>query len=305
MRKILLGAFALCAAMAVNAQTETGYASSDVTDNLTAYLPAGTVLNDGTYITWSIGVGDTYKKGGASATVAINSDNVKFAGVTGSTNPSTIGEDGTTITSCNGKTTEIPDTGTVYNLAAHSDGYLYVLGKVSTSKPCIVWKDGKRIPYVWVADDSANQAVISFDLSDKADLDEDGAVSDSYEILQPDEYVGFDKGYSEDCQASVIKFAVEADHTYSVCLTGSKFAMGAYYYDQTGNATITYDETDDDGNVTHSYTLLSEGETTGINSAAVVATKIADNAIYNLAGQRVSKASKGVFVVNGKKILVK
>jgi len=45
------------------------------------------------------------------------------------------------------------------------------------------------------------------------------------------------------------------------------------------------------------------GDATSIN--AVATTKKVDNVLYNLAGQRVVKAQKGLYIVNGKKVLVK
>ena len=38
---------------------------------------------------------------------------------------------------------------------------------------------------------------------------------------------------------------------------------------------------------------------------AVETTETESKAIYNLAGQRVSKMQKGIYIVNGKKVLVK
>lgn len=46
-------------------------------------------------------------------------------------------------------------------------------------------------------------------------------------------------------------------------------------------------------------------ETTGVNEAVVKGEKIANSAFFNLNGQRVSKPTKGLYVVNGKKIMVK
>lgn len=45
--------------------------------------------------------------------------------------------------------------------------------------------------------------------------------------------------------------------------------------------------------------LVVEGESTGITSAVAES----NNAIYNIAGQRVEKAGKGLFIINGKKVL--
>ena len=46
-----------------------------------------------------------------------------------------------------------------------------------------------------------------------------------------------------------------------------------------------------------------DGETTGIN--AVEASKAADNAFYTLQGVRVAKPSKGLYIMGGKKVIVK
>ena len=47
------------------------------------------------------------------------------------------------------------------------------------------------------------------------------------------------------------------------------------------------------------------GETTGIDNAQLAAGNKADGAVYNLAGQRVSKPTRGLYIVNGKKVVVK
>ena len=46
-------------------------------------------------------------------------------------------------------------------------------------------------------------------------------------------------------------------------------------------------------------------EATGINSVQGSAFKVQDSAIFNLAGQRMSKMQKGINIVNGKKVIVK
>ena len=52
------------------------------------------------------------------------------------------------------------------------------------------------------------------------------------------------------------------------------------------------------------FTLVFEDETTGITETRT-ATREEIEAIFNLAGQRMSRMHKGVNIVNGKKILVK
>jgi hypothetical protein len=55
---------------------------------------------------------------------------------------------------------------------------------------------------------------------------------------------------------------------------------------------------------TAGFSLFGDGEATGI-SATLKDNGEKDNTIYNLNGQRVSKPTKGLYIVNGKKTMVK
>ena len=47
------------------------------------------------------------------------------------------------------------------------------------------------------------------------------------------------------------------------------------------------------------------GETTGINSLTPNPSPMGEGSVYNLNGQRVAQPTKGLYIVNGKKIVVK
>ena len=47
-----------------------------------------------------------------------------------------------------------------------------------------------------------------------------------------------------------------------------------------------------------------EGEATGVNEVKEV-NEVNDNSWYNLAGQRVAQPTKGLYIVNGKKVIIK
>ena len=51
--------------------------------------------------------------------------------------------------------------------------------------------------------------------------------------------------------------------------------------------------------------LTIGNETTGINSIENGTLKIENGEVYNLAGQRVSQPTKGLYIVNGKKVIIK
>lgn len=53
------------------------------------------------------------------------------------------------------------------------------------------------------------------------------------------------------------------------------------------------------------FTFNFDGVATGVNAIAKGQEATANGQIFNLAGQRVSKAQKGLYIVNGKKVLVK
>ena len=57
-------------------------------------------------------------------------------------------------------------------------------------------------------------------------------------------------------------------------------------------------------NATEAPTFSIDGTTTGIEEITPASTT-ADGKVYNLAGQRVNKATKGLYIINGKKVLVK
>ena len=81
------------------------------------------------------------------------------------------------------------------------------------------------------------------------------------------------------------------------------------YYIQWGIGSYTtfgiYPEAQDGAVMPYLYKLVSDGSTDGITSVTVSSDKTADSdaPIYNLAGQRVSKDTKGILIQNGKKFI--
>ena len=72
-----------------------------------------------------------------------------------------------------------------------------------------------------------------------------------------------------------------------------------------GAATITasYEETDEYKGGSVSYSLIVSGEVTSIESSRF--SKQADGKIFSIGGQQVSKAYRGIAIINGKKYYVK
>ena len=54
------------------------------------------------------------------------------------------------------------------------------------------------------------------------------------------------------------------------------------------------------------FALSLDGETTGIDALLIDNGQLTiDNAVYNLNGQRVMNPAKGLYIVNGRKVVVK
>ena len=86
---------------------------------------------------------------------------------------------------------------------------------------------------------------------------------------------------------------------------GDYFLSGSKIFKSSGSTTIkgTRAYLKNKGNA-QSVKLFIDGITTSIDALGVEPAAN-DGAIYNLAGQRVEKAQKGLYIVNGKKVLVK
>jgi hypothetical protein len=53
----------------------------------------------------------------------------------------------------------------------------------------------------------------------------------------------------------------------------------------------------------HIYFIDAEQDEATLTSINTVKSNVMNNAIYNLNGQKVSKAQKGLFIINGKKVV--
>lgn len=104
------------------------------------------------------------------------------------------------------------------------------------------------------------------------------------------------------------EIATSSEGSYNYVLATQNKVQGFY------QVTSAYTMTQDGKAYLHTTTALAaeaaaapawiiEGDVTGIES--VTRETITDNAYYNLAGQRVAQPTKGLYIVNGKKVIVK
>ena len=109
-------------------------------------------------------------------------------------------------------------------------------------------------------------------------------------------------------KASVSEVSLEGGSTnpYRYIL-GNDNGIGFYYVNENRKSAAgkAYLESDDDlkpANGARVSWIFEDQETTGINS---VKSASLENEVYNLNGQRVNNATRGLYIVNGKKVIMK
>lgn len=283
MKKLLLSAVTLFAAISVNAQ-EVGQIDPDglgiTSDDVS--VAGGTVLAQMTSVTMYCGADDTYKcpssTGGGISKISFD-DNVVdgTVGIQGNTNPKDI-DGGTPST-----TLIQPASGAFFTFDVAADGYLYVVGKISSNKSYTVFEEGTCIGYTLAfADNSGSFDAVNFITIDN-DAEDDGVpyvtTANTYYnsnggILWPERILG--ECTSETDLSSwttigksgmgYIVFPVYEDCEYRVNANGSKLTCSGFYFSTTEATSIV--GLDADGN---DYVTFVGGSSTGINSVAVAA----------------------------------
>lgn len=311
MKKFLLSAAAIFAAMSINAQEYCAFNADENSDFAALGLSGdaisvdgGSVIGKTDHITATIGADDSYKSSSLGS-VVVNGTSMN-GGLQGSTNPKDA--DGTPPAN----SLLAPVSGAFYVFEATADGYLYVFHKASSNKSYTVFEEGSPIGYTFAAvgDGDRLGAVYGYTLTGTLEIEGVGGYLQASDltggIMQWAEkiFLNYD-GESEWTNVakggmSVIKFPVFEGCKYIVNANGSKMSASAFYFDTTGDANVT---TSVDG---EDVSLLVNGQypgTSGIN--AIAAEKAQNNAAYNLAGQRVNKNADGIIMINGKKYINK
>ena len=308
MKKILLSAAAVFAALSMNAQEICTFNADNAlgldADNGTA-LTAGTVIGETPSIVATIGADDTYKP--QSATFNVGGTEIT-GGLQGATNPKDAdgGVPSTTLVS--------PASGAFIVFEAKADGYLYVMHKASSNKAYTVFEEGTAISYTFAAiGDAATDlgAVYQFTLPYEVENEQfvvknsiEWAEQEYLKATDPEKYAAHTSTDAEGATTwdpikvnglGVIAFPVFKECKYIVNANGSKITAAAYAFSKADDAVIATE----DGVV-----IYTGGGQTAIKSAKVVKAA-ANGAIYNIAGQKVNASYKGLVIKNGKKYIQK
>jgi len=260
MKKILLSAAAIFAAMSMNAQEICTFNADNVlgldADNGTA-LTAGTVIGSTESIVATIGADDTYKP--QSATFTVNGSDIT-GGLQGATNPKDA--DGGTPAS----TLLQPASGAFLQFEAKADGFLYVMHKASSNKAYTVFEEGTAISYTFAAIGDASSllgGVYSFTLPYEVENEQfvvknpvEWAEQEFLKSTNPDAYAANWKEETADDGTTkttwdpaikinglgVIKFPVYKDCKYIVNANGSKITAVGFAFSTEDNVLIQSDD---------------------------------------------------------------
>ncbi len=249
MKKILLSAAAIFAAMSLNAQVvETINA-----DNALGLaedgspLTAGTVLWEGEQGTLTVGADDTYKKQGIKANV--NGVDIN-GGLQGGANPKD--EDGGTCAT----TLKAPVSGAFFTFAAKTNGYLYVIHKASSNKAYTVFEEGAPIGYTFaaVAGDGSSILGATYKFTLKGEGEYNNLVNPvdwaEQEYLKQADPAAYEANFTvaDDGTKSwnkigmsgvgVIVFPVFADCKYNFNANGSKMSLAGFAFSTEDNLVV-------------------------------------------------------------------
>ena len=229
MKKFLLSAAALMAAMTMNAQ-EVGETASIVA---------------------KVGGDDTYKP--QSATFTVNGTDIT-GGLQGGTNPKDA--DGLVPAT----SLQPAAAGAFLLFEAKADGFLYVMHKASSNKAYTVFEEGVAISYTFTAIGSADSdlgAVYSFTLPYEVENEQfvvknpiEWAEQEFLKITAPDKYAARWSKNEEGADTwdpikinglGVIKFPVYKDCKYIVNANGSKITAAGFAFSTADDVNITSD----------------------------------------------------------------
>ncbi len=303
-------------AMSVNAQE---YCKADpdaagLSSDAAVAVTAGTVLGSSANVTMTAAYDDSYKavsipfSGSADGKydrIVVNGDEYEIGtGVTGNTNPS-----GQSLAD---KASTPPTAGAVINFNVKADGFLTVIGKMSSNKEYYVWEgdanSAEPVAYNfamdWSAAGLAEHPTLAYNIpgNDMGYVNFSASNISTYlngtKFFWPEQIVLGAESAVKKNGVGVITFPVykEAEN-YLVQAAGSKLSTcGAVFTTEAPTSVTLKCSTGAIADVT----LF--GQPAGIENA--VAEKSDVNApVYNLAGQRVNNSFKGIAIQNGKKFI--
>lgn len=296
MKKILLSAVALVAAMSVNAQVfQMNGEAQGIATELTN-VDAGKVWADVDFATISNPFATQHKmvdcKNNDYVKVLIDGNEIVSAGgVQGNDNPKDADGGNPALT------LKEAASGAVIQINAKKDGWIYVVGKLSSNKNYVAFEEGKAIGYKVAMEINDSRFA-----SNKINLEIKGEGEFNYipEGRKIDWVVREVLGDAEAATAGnglgVLYFPVYKDCKYFAHACGSKISWCGVYFSATEATSVKVVKED-----LTEFELLGA---TGIETVKAAKNNV-EGVAYNLAGQKVSNSFKGIVIKNGVKFLNK
>jgi len=310
MKKSLLFSAVACFAFAANAQTESAFLDVEalgIGEEKVA-VTGGTVLASSASVTMKAAYDCEYKKvdmnGENDPFKAITIDGVAYenlaTGIQGQSNP----------TNTKNALTQQPKDKAIFQFDVTADGYLYVFSKLSANKQYYAF-EGKY------SDDTPSTS-ISYTIVGGNQLD--GVVYSGTMPADKDGYADY-SGYSAAqtigcpflCEMVGLRGTDDANYGTNTFSDAQKATLlgvaafpvykdgGTYYFNAIGSKVTC------DGFVfiPGATSVATVNVIAGATSIANVAASAKDMVVYNLLGQRVAANTKGLVIINGKKVIRK
>lgn len=296
MKKSLLLATLLASCSTMFAQfthVDTTLVNLDAAVSLNVGQNLGTIAGKGTL---SVPFVDTWKQVGTATdgygifTASGSALNTATSAIQGQSN-------GKDADGGNPATTLLPyASGAAICYTAEADGYLTIFHKGSSNKQYVVFEEGTAVGYEYAQLVKIGEApeAIGYVVNGEGELNEVKEPIMKVEEICPTAPSG--EAVASKNGMSAMRFPVYKDCKYLFGATGSKMSLIGVYFSQAKEeiAVAKLEGTDP-------IVLLSSNST----SISNVAASANNSVVYNLLGQRVAADTKGLVIINGKKVIRK
>ena len=295
MKKILLSAVALVAALNANAQVFKVSADAEGIGSDAVNVDAGKVWGE---IPGTLTISNPFATGHKKVDCKNNDYNKVIIdgneiatgdGVQGQDNPKDAdgGNPAQTLVQA--------ASGAVIQLDAQKDGWVYIVAKLSTNKQYVVFEEGSAMGYkiaMEVNDERFPAKKINLEIKGEGEFNYIPAGTQIQWVVR--EALGDVEAATAGNGLGVFYFPVAKDCKYYAHATGSKISWSGIYFSETEAASVKV------ANDEAEFALV--GDAAGINT---VKANVENSAIYNIAGQKVANDYKGLVIKNGRKFIQK
>lgn len=188
--------------------------------------------------------------------------------------------------------------GAVIQIDAKKDGWVYIVAKLSTNKQYVVFEEGAAIGYkiaMEVKDDRFSDNKILLEIKGEGEYNNIPEGRKIQWVVV--EALGDAEAATAGNGLGVFYFPVAKDCKYYAHATGSKISWSGIYFAETEATNVKVAKED------NTEFVLIGSSSTGISTVKAINSN--ESAIFNVAGQQVSKDYKGLVIKNGKKMIQK